>query len=210
MGFNWINPLRIFQGVLSLAVLISAAVFVTGDQGGAGEGSFMIFVPLFTFIALAYLVGAPSFFPAIHNSWAALGIEALTWVLWLAGFAALAAMLPRYSCVSDSTTSTKLCGSLNGARAATVLGAFVWLAFCVSLGYYVYQLIQARRGDASGDGIQGNTPSGPYDQAVSMEQQPHYPQQQQYAPHQQQQQQYPPQQEQYPPQQQYAPHQQQY
>jgi hypothetical protein len=44
MGFNWINPLRIFQGVLSLAVLISAAVFVTNDQDGAGEGAFMIFV----------------------------------------------------------------------------------------------------------------------------------------------------------------------
>ena len=48
MGFNYILPLRIAQGVLALAVLIPAAVFVSGDSGGSGEGGFMVFNVLST------------------------------------------------------------------------------------------------------------------------------------------------------------------
>jgi hypothetical protein len=36
MGFNFILPLRVVQGVLALAVLISAAIFVSGDRNGSG------------------------------------------------------------------------------------------------------------------------------------------------------------------------------
>lgn len=43
MGFNFILPLRVVQGVLALAVLISAGVFVSGDKNGSGEGAFMVF-----------------------------------------------------------------------------------------------------------------------------------------------------------------------
>lgn len=48
MGFNYILPLRITQGVLALAVLIPAAIFVSNDKDGAGEGGFMVFNVLFT------------------------------------------------------------------------------------------------------------------------------------------------------------------
>jgi hypothetical protein len=56
MGFNYILPLRVTQGVLALTVLISAAVFVSHDQNGSGEGGFMVFnVPLFPFLPRASL-----------------------------------------------------------------------------------------------------------------------------------------------------------
>jgi hypothetical protein len=38
--------------------------------------------PIFTFLALGYLVAAPLWVQSIHNEWAVLVVEAVTWVLW--------------------------------------------------------------------------------------------------------------------------------
>ncbi|CCX04501.1 membrane-associating domain-containing protein [Pyronema domesticum] len=174
MGFNFILPLRVVQGVLALAVLISAGVFVSGDKNGSGEGAFMVFNPIFTFLALGYLVAAPLWVQSIHNEWAVLVVEAVTWVLWLAGFAALAAIIPGYHC---SSTGDQLCTGISAAKAATALGAFEWLAFSGSLGLTIYAIVQSRRGVAEEDMEGQNMEQQQYPQgAFPMQQQ--VPQQQ--------------------------------
>ncbi|KAI5813009.1 membrane-associating domain-containing protein [Pyronema omphalodes] len=169
MGFNFILPLRVVQGVLALAVLISASVFVSADKNGSGEGSFMIFNPIFTFLALGYLVAAPLWVQSIHNEWAVLVVEAVTWVLWLAGFAALAAAIPGMYCVN---TGDQLCAALSAGKAATALGAFEWLAFSGSLGLTIHAIIQSRRGGAEEGDMEGqNMEEQQYPQVVPMQEQ---------------------------------------
>ncbi|KAF8533599.1 hypothetical protein BDD12DRAFT_760012 [Trichophaea hybrida] len=160
MAFNYILPLRIVQAVLALTVLISAAIFVNGDASGSGEGGFMVFNPIFTFLALGYLVAAPLWVQSIHNEWAVLVVEAVCWILWycpsspsslqltdrlrirLAGFASMAARITEYSCV---TTGDQLCSTISAGKAAAALGAFEWLAFSGSLGLVIYGIVVNRQ-----------------------------------------------------------------
>lgn len=81
------------------------------------EINYLIFVVVWTLLALAYLVVAPARFPAAAHKFAMLAVEALTMLFWFAGFIALAVWLNGRVCFGS------VCAS---AKAATVFAAFEW------------------------------------------------------------------------------------
>ncbi|KAF9633928.1 hypothetical protein BFW01_g4823 [Lasiodiplodia theobromae] len=128
MAFNFTLPLRIVQAVFTVIVLgLTAYVcdWWTSHWMAASpaEVNYLIFVSVWTILALAYLIVAPARFPAAAHKFAILGVEALTMLFWFAGFIALAVWLTDRWCFGN------VCAS---ARAATVIGAFEWLAFAAT------------------------------------------------------------------------------
>lgn len=81
------------------------------------EVNYLIFVSVWTILALAYLIVAPARFPAAAHKFLILIVEALTMIFWFAGFIALAVWLTNRVCFGS------VCAS---ARAATVFSAFEW------------------------------------------------------------------------------------
>jgi hypothetical protein len=57
-------------------------------------------------------------------------------------------MLEHYFCLD---VFGKQCRFFPETKAAIALGAFEWLAFCISLGLTIYAIVQSRRG-AKGEG----------------------------------------------------------
>lgn len=80
--------------------------------------SFLIFVSLWTLIVAPLLAAGPRFFPRIINKFVILGLDALTWVFWLAGWAALAAFRKNLILCIGRTCNTM--------TAEIVFGVFEW------------------------------------------------------------------------------------
>ena len=106
----------------------------------------------------------------------------------LAGFAALAALIPTYSC---NFTGDQLCPTISAGKAAAALGAFEWLAFSATLGLTIWNIVQNRRtgggdGDVEAPGVaqpqynmqapyeQGQVLQQPQPQPVMYQQGPQY------------------------------------
>jgi hypothetical protein len=81
--------------------------------------NFLLFCSLWTILAVAYLVLAPSRFPSAAHKYAILGVEALTMIFWFAGWVAVAALWGDLGCGSRGG----VCGT---GTAAIVFGAFIW------------------------------------------------------------------------------------
>jgi hypothetical protein len=57
-------------------------------------------------------------------------------------------MLGHYGC---RNVPGRQCAGIEADKAAIALGAFEWLAFCISLGLTIHAIVQSRRG-AKGEG----------------------------------------------------------
>lgn len=173
---NFILPLRIVQLVLAIIVLGTAA-YVVNTSPSSAEAGYMVFLPIWTFLVLGYLVAVPLFMPALHNEWAVLALEAVTMILWLAGWAALAAVVGNLICL-DSYGESANCPALNAAKAAVAFGAFEWLAFCATLGLVIFGIIKSRKSSGHVDAEGGGEGGGAHDgnqQAYNMYQTPAQP-----------------------------------
>ncbi|KAK2003098.1 hypothetical protein LX36DRAFT_165861 [Colletotrichum falcatum] len=116
-----IFPLRIVQGVLSLVILALSAYVanwynVDTMTSSPSQINFLVFVPLFSFISIAYLEVVPKFAPRASHPWAAVGFEALNVLFYFSGFVALAVFLSKLLFCRGA-----VCGA---ARADTVFAAF--------------------------------------------------------------------------------------
>ncbi|GJC82235.1 hypothetical protein CT0861_05735 [Colletotrichum tofieldiae] len=115
-----ILPLRIVQGVLAL-VILGLSAFVANwynmdtMTSSPSQINFLVFVPLFSFISIAYLEVVPKFAPRASHPWAAVGFEALNVLFYFAGFVALAVFLSKLLFCRGSVCAA--------ARADTVLAA---------------------------------------------------------------------------------------
>ncbi|KKY25428.1 hypothetical protein UCDDS831_g02103 [Diplodia seriata] len=128
MAFNFTLPLRIVQAVFTIVVLGLTAYVCDWwtshwHANSPTEINYLIFVAVWTILALAYLVVAPARFPAAAHKFAMLGVEALTMLFWFAGFIALAVWLDDRVCFGS------VCAS---AKAATVFAAFEWFVFAAT------------------------------------------------------------------------------
>jgi hypothetical protein len=83
------------------------------------EVAFLIFCAVWTWLVLAYLIGAPILFPVAAHRFAVVAVEAVTMIFWYAGFIALAANLAW----CPSSAHSPICGS---ADAGTAFAAFEW------------------------------------------------------------------------------------
>ena len=103
---------------------------VADSVGDVPRNSFLLFVSLWTLLALAYLALAPKLAPKAAIPFALLGVDAVTMVFWFAGFIAVAVLRRSLGNVSGSyyyirydTCYGNYCDVLT---AEAVFGAFNW------------------------------------------------------------------------------------
>ncbi|CAG7991551.1 unnamed protein product [Penicillium nalgiovense] len=138
---SWINPLRIFQAILSLAT-IGLTAYEIASLYDKWSYSNVVYYMLFngcwtTGIAVPYLGLAPLRFPRFSHEIAIPLIELLTGGLWLSGWIALAAMIP-----SPGACHYSSCHAL---QALIVVGAVQWATFVVTNTFAIIDLKNSRR-----------------------------------------------------------------
>ena len=79
----------------------------------------MLFTSVWTLLAVAYLVLAPSRFPDAAHKYAIGGVEALTMIFWFAAWVAMATLWGDINCGGAG-------GRCGAGTAAIVFGAFTW------------------------------------------------------------------------------------
>ncbi|OHF02424.1 hypothetical protein CORC01_02119 [Colletotrichum orchidophilum] len=115
-----ILPLRIVQGVLAL-VILGLSAFVANwynmdtMTSSPSQINFLVFVPLWSFISIAYLELVPKFAPRASHPWGAVAFELLNVLFYFAGFIALAVFLSKLLFCRGTVCAA--------ARADTVLAA---------------------------------------------------------------------------------------
>lgn len=124
MAFGLLLPLRIAQFVFAIIVIgLSAYVAHWYDAdtltASPSQINFLIFVPLFTIVSIAYLEVTPRFAAQVSHPYAHLAFEVLNLLFYFAGFIALAAFLGKLLFCRGSVCAA--------ARADAVFAAFSWL-----------------------------------------------------------------------------------
>jgi len=124
MAFGLLLPLRIAQFVFSIVVIgLSAYVAHWYDAdtltASPSQINFLIFVPLFSFVSIAYLEVTPRFVPKASHPYLHLCFEVLNLLYYFAGFIALAVFLSKLLFCRGSVCAA--------ARAAAVFAAFSWM-----------------------------------------------------------------------------------
>jgi len=124
MGLGLLLPLRIVQAVFAVVVLgLSAYVAHWYDAdtltASPSQINFMIFVPLFSLLSIAYLELAPRFAKRASHAYAHFAIECILTVFYFAGFVALSVFLSKLLFCRGSVCAA--------ARADAVFAAFSWL-----------------------------------------------------------------------------------
>ncbi|KAK9319627.1 membrane-associating domain-containing protein [Lipomyces orientalis] len=115
--------LRIVQAVLSLLVLALSANTLTWAYGGAP--AYLLFVSIWTFLALAYIVFVPIYAAKLVVwKYAIFAVEILTNFFWFTGFIAEAAVVgPIYCSIYFRQNAC------NTGKAAIAIAAITWCAF---------------------------------------------------------------------------------
>ncbi|KUI73994.1 hypothetical protein VM1G_09378 [Cytospora mali] len=155
MEFPLVLALRAFQGIFAIIIIgLSAYVVhwynVDTLTSPPAQVNFLIFVPLFSLISIAYMEATPRFMPKFSHPWAVLALEVTNVIFYFAGFVALAVFLDNLLFCRGA-----VCGS---ARASAVFAAFnfaLWgatagLAIKNALGGGLTGLFAGLRGAKSG------------------------------------------------------------
>lgn len=165
MNINLIPILRIVQGLLALIVLGVDAYVVDFYRSNGfrapSQAGFVVFVCVWSFLALLYLGLAPTYAPNLHNKWAVLGVEGLSVVFWFAGFVAIAAWLG-----DQQVCYGTVCGC---ARATAVFGAFSWIAWTISFILVIKAILawtSSRKDDVEAGGVPGRKGSSRHHHSV--------------------------------------------
>jgi len=124
MAFGLLLPLRIAQGIFAVVVLgLSAYVAHWYDAdtltASPSQINFLIFIPLFSFISIAYLEITPRFAAKASHPFAHLAFEIINTLFYFAGFIALAVFLGKLLFCRGSVCAA--------ARADAVFAAFSWI-----------------------------------------------------------------------------------
>jgi len=122
---SWVYPLRIVQAIFALAT-IGLSAYVIGTLYDSWSFSNVIYFMLFngcwtTVVAVPYLGLAPLWLPRFSHEYVIPFIEVVTMCLWLSGWIALAALIPK----PDACTYP----SCHGLQALIVVAAVEWALF---------------------------------------------------------------------------------
>lgn len=152
MGFDLTLPLRIAQLIFNIIVLGCAArvAHVYNDSiflDSPSQVNFLIFVSIWTFLALAYLTLTPSFMPRLAHGFVLLAVDAITMIFWFAGFIALAVWISNHIAGGNSTI-----------KAACVFAAFEWLLWAITT---VLLALKVFRGGANATKQPASSAGGP-------------------------------------------------
>ena len=141
--------LRGVQAVFSIIVLGLTAYLVDAYTGPYWSWSphsvnFMLFTSIWTLLAVAYLVLAPTRFPKAAHKFAIAGVEFLTMLFWFAAFVAVAVRW------GDSWWGAGRRGTFYGCGvAAIVFSAFLWLTFVATTILSALHIRRTNRNDTS-------------------------------------------------------------
>jgi len=129
VAFGIILPLRILQFLVSAVVLgLSAYVAHWYDAetltASPSQINFLIFTPIFSFLAIAYLELAPRYGKRASHPYLHFAFETLTALFYLAGFIALSVFLSKLLFCRGSVCAA--------ARADAGLAALNWVLWMVS------------------------------------------------------------------------------
>ncbi|ROV95792.1 hypothetical protein VPNG_08751 [Cytospora leucostoma] len=138
MEFPVVLALRAVQGIFAIIIIgLSAYVVhwynVDTLTSPPAQMEFLIFVPVFSLISIAYLETIPRFMPKFSHPWATLALEIINSVFYFAGFIAMAVFLNHLLYCRGA-----VCGS---ARASTVFAAFSFALWGATAGLAVRNLL---------------------------------------------------------------------
>jgi len=146
MEINLMVILRAAQALLSIIVLgLTAAVLSAGGGRGPDAIGFLVFCVVWTWVALAYLMGARIVAPKFYHPFGVLGMEFVTMIFWFAGWVATAAM---FNGLSFCTSVACDC-----AKASAAMGALEWVAWTGTLALAFMEWNQSRKGITGGDSV---------------------------------------------------------
>jgi len=132
-------PLRILQIVLSLVVLGTAgyvANWYNSDTLTAppNQINFLIFVPVWSFITIAYLEITPIYAKRASHPYAHFALEIVTTIFYFAGFIALAVFLSKLLYCRGS-----VCASARAAAIFSSLSCATWILTTILLGVEIFK-----------------------------------------------------------------------
>ncbi|KAF2121641.1 marvel domain-containing protein [Lophiotrema nucula] len=141
MAFVWILPLRAVQAVLSIIVL-GLTAYIVDAWWSPDSVNFMLFVSIWTLLAVAYLVLTPTRFPQAAHKYAIAGVEALTMIFWFAAWVAVASLWGDLHCGPYG-------GRCGAGTAAIVFGAIIWLTFVATTVLSALHIRRTARNDTA-------------------------------------------------------------
>jgi len=136
---TFLLPLRILQVVLSLAVLGTAgyvANWYNSDTLTASPSqiNFLIFVPLWSFITIAYLEITPVYAKRASHPYAHFTLEIITTIFYFAGAVALAVFLSKLLYCRGS-----VCASARAAAILSSISFVTWVVTTTLLGAEIFK-----------------------------------------------------------------------
>jgi len=136
---SFLLPLRILQIVLSLIVLGTAgyvANWYNSDTLTASptQINFLIFVPVWSFITIAYLEITPVYAKRASHPYAHFALEIITTIFYLSGFIALAVFLSKLLYCRGS-----VCASARAAAIFSSISCATWVLTTILLGIEIFK-----------------------------------------------------------------------
>ncbi|KAJ5090672.1 hypothetical protein N7532_009356 [Penicillium argentinense] len=137
---SWVYPVRIVQAIFALAT-IGLSAYVIGTLYDTWSFSNTIYYMLFngcwtTVVAVPYLGLAPLWLPRISHEWVIPAVEVVTMCLWLSGWIALAAMIPKPGSCNYP--------SCHGLQALIVVAAVEWALFLFTNAFALLDVKNSR------------------------------------------------------------------
>jgi len=136
---SFLLPLRILQIVLSLIVLGTAgyvANWYNSDTLTASPSqiNFLIFVPVWSFITIAYLEITPLYAKRASHPYAHFALEIITTIFYFSGFIALAVFLSKLLYCRGS-----VCASARAAAIFSSISCATWVLTTILLGIEIFK-----------------------------------------------------------------------
>jgi len=136
---SFLLPLRILQIVLSLIVLGTAgyvANWYNSDTLTASPSqiNFLIFVPVWSFITIAYLEITPVYAKRASHPYAHFALEIITTIFYFSGFIALAVFLSKLLYCRGS-----VCASARAAAIFSSISCATWVLTTILLGIEIFK-----------------------------------------------------------------------
>ncbi|KAJ5408981.1 hypothetical protein N7509_002864 [Penicillium cosmopolitanum] len=138
---SWVYPLRIVQALFALAT-IGLSAYVIGTLYDSWSFSNLNYFMLFngcwtTVVAVPYLGLAPLWFSRISHELVIPFVEVVTMLLWLSGWIALSAMIPKPGSCNYP--------SCHGLQALIVVAAVEWALFVFTNYFALVDLKNSRK-----------------------------------------------------------------
>ncbi|KAJ5632410.1 hypothetical protein N7490_008749 [Penicillium lividum] len=138
---SWVYPVRIVQAVFALAT-IGLTAYIIGTLYDEWSFSSVVYFMLFNgcwtaVVAVPYLGLAPLWVPRLSHEFVIPAVELITMGLWLSGWIAMAALIPRPSACTYSS-----CYAL---QAQIVVAAVEWALFLFTNVFAIMDIKNSRK-----------------------------------------------------------------